>query len=152
MRAYIRHPADVPIEFTATDERSVEHVASLAEGDEGTSPEKSMAQDVSLGGLSFSSTQRLTVGSLVNIKIPIVDPPFEAQAKVIWCLSRPDRFEAGIEFTSKEDAFTARMVEQVCHIEHYRMWVQEVEGRTIDGEHAAEEWIGKFAHDFPDIT
>lgn len=152
MRAYIRHPADVPIEFTAADERSVEHVASLVDDDDGASPEKSVAQDISLGGLSFSSKQRLQVGSLVNIKIPIVDPPFEAQAKVIWCLSRPDRFEAGIEFTSKEDAFTARMVEQVCHIEHYRMWVQEVEGRTIDGEHAAEEWIGKFAHDFPDIT
>jgi hypothetical protein len=32
------------------------------------------------------------------------------------------------------------------------MWVKEVEGRDLDGEHAAEEWIGKFAHDFPDIT
>jgi hypothetical protein len=153
MRAYIRHPADVPLEFTAVDELSSEEgVSSSNEGDDCVAPEKSVAQDVSLGGLSFSSSQKLKVGSLVNIRIPIVDPPFEAQAKVIWCLSRPDRFEAGIEFTSKEDAFTARMVEQVCHIEHYRMWVQEVEGRTIDGEHAAEEWIGKFAHDFPDIT
>jgi hypothetical protein len=153
MRAYIRHPADVPIEFTAVEELSSEegeHNPGL--DDSSASPEKTVAQDVSLGGLSFSSKQRLTVGSIVNIKIPIVDPPFQAQAKVIWCLSRPDRFEAGIEFTSREDAFTARMVEQVCHIEHYRMWVQEVEGRTIDGEHAAEEWIGKFAHDFPDIT
>ena len=25
-------------------------------------------------------------------------------------------------------------------------------GRTLDGEHAAEEWIGKFAQDFPDIS
>lgn len=153
MRAYIRHPADVPIEFTAVDELSPENGAESLGAEGGhVALEKSVAQDVSLGGLSFSSKHRLKVGSVVNIKIPIVDPPFEAQAKVIWCLSRPDRFEAGIEFTSREDAFTARMVEQVCHIEHYRMWVQEVEGRTIDGEHAAEEWIGKFAHDFPDIT
>ena len=154
MRAYIRHPADVPIEFTKADESPSSKEVDIADGSASAEEliEKSVAQDVSLGGLSFSSAQRLQVGSIVNIKIPIVDPPFEAQAKVIWCLSRPDRFEAGIEFTNKEDAFTARMVEQVCHIEHYRMWVQEVEGRTIDGEHAAEEWIGKFAHDFPDIT
>lgn len=137
MRAYIRHPADVPIEFSPITD---------------VKPVKTNTQDVSLGGLSFSTDQKLKVGSVVKIKIPIVNPPFEAQAKVIWCLARPDRFEAGIEFTDEKDAYRARMVEQVCHIEHYRMWVQEVEGRTLDGEHAAEEWIGKFAEDFPDIT
>ncbi len=137
MRAYIRHPADVPIEF-----------APLSEQD----GERSQAQDISLGGLSFSSSQRLRVGSLVKICIPIVEPPFEAEARVIWCLSRPDRYEAGIEFTSSQDAFTARMVEQICHIEHYRMWVKEVEGRDLDSEHAAAEWIAKYAQDFPNIT
>jgi len=137
MRAYIRHPADVPIEFSpVSDIKSV----------------KTVAQDISLGGLSFSSAERLSVDSIVKIRIPIVEPPFEAEARVIWCLSRPDRFEAGIEFISEKDAYTARMVEQVCHIEHYRLWVKEVEGRTIDGENAAEEWIGKFAQDFPDIS
>ncbi|MFT6031172.1 MAG: hypothetical protein ACI8O8_002922 [Oleiphilaceae bacterium] len=137
MRAYIRHPADVPIEFLpVSDVKAV----------------RSITQDVSLGGLSFSSKVKLTVGAIVNVKIPIVDPAFEAEAKVIWCLSRPDRYEAGIEFTSEQDAYTARMVEQVCHIEHYRLWVKEVEGRDLDGEHAAKEWIGKFAQDFPNIT
>ena len=137
MRAYIRHPADVPIEFLPVSD---------------IEPEKTIAQDVSLGGLSFSSKQRLTVGSVVNVRIPIVDPPFEAEAKVVWCLSRPDRYEAGIEFTTEQGAFSARMVEQICHIEHYRMWVKEVEGRNLDCEHAAEEWIGKFAEDFPNIS
>ncbi len=137
MRAYIRHPADVPIEFSPVLD---------------VQPEKTVAQDVSMGGLSFCSNKRLTVGSVVKVRIPIVEPPFEAEAKVIWCLSRPDRYEAGIEFTTEQDAFSARMVEQVCHIEHYRMWVQEVEGRDIDCEHAAEEWIGKFAQDFPTIS
>jgi hypothetical protein len=137
MRAYIRHPADVPIEFLPiTDVEAV----------------KTITQDVSLGGLSFSSKVKLPVGAIVKVRIPIVEPAFEADAKVIWCLSRPDRYEAGIEFISEQDAYTARMVEQVCHIEHYRMWVKEVEGRDLDGELAAEEWIGKFAHDFPDIT
>lgn len=136
MRAYIRHPADVPIEFSPITEQ-------LAE--------KNLTQDVSMGGLSFSSSKRLTVGTRVKIKIPLVEPTFEAEANVIWCLARPDRFEAGIEFINKDDAFTARMVEQVCHIEHYRMWVKEVEGRSLDGEEAAAEWISKYASDFPKI-
>lgn len=138
MRAYIRHPADVPIEFVPASERNV-------------SEEKAITQDVSLGGLSFSSHQRLPVGETVKVRIPIVEPPFEAQARVIWCLARPDRYEAGIEFISEQDAFTARMVEQICHIEHYRLWVKEVEGRDLDGEHAAMEWISKYAKDFPHI-
>lgn len=136
MRAYIRHPADVPIEFAPVTE---------------TDAETAQAQDVSMGGLSFSSPKRLSVGSTVKIKIPVVEPPFEAEAKVIWCLARPDRYEAGIEFVSEQDAYTARMVEQICHIEHYRLWVKEVEGRQLDGEHAAEEWISKYAKDFPNI-
>jgi len=137
MRAYIRHPADVPIEFSP-----------LADA----SGEQTLAQDVSLGGLSFSSSGKLPVGSIVKVRIPVVNPPFEAEARVVWCLARPDRYEAGIEFVSEQDAYTARMVEQICHIEHYRMWVKEVEGRELDGEHAALEWIDKYAKDFPNMT
>lgn len=137
MRAYIRHPTDVPIEFSPVTDAKTENA---------------VAQDVSMGGLSFSSIQRLNVGSMVKVRIPLVDPPFEANAKVVWCLSRPDRYEAGIEFTSEEDAFSARMVEQICHIEHYRNWVKEVEGRNLSCETAASEWIGKFAEDFPKLS
>lgn len=142
MRAYIRHPSDVPIEFLP--------LAELSEQTKDVYVDQ--LQDVSLGGLSFCTKERLDVGSLVRIRIPVVSPPFEAQAKVIWCLSRPDRYEAGIEFVSSEDAFTARMVEQICHIEHYRMWVKEVEGRELGSEDAANEWIGKYAKDFPNIA
>ena len=142
MRAYIRHPSDVPIEFFPL----------LGDDQEPAAPESNLVQDVSLGGLSFGSTEKLPVGTRVRIRIPVVNPPFEAEARVIWCLSRPDRYEAGIEFTSAEDAYTARMVEQICHIEHYRLWVKEVEGRELDSEGAANEWIGKYAKDFPNIA
>jgi hypothetical protein len=112
----------------------------------------SIAHDISLGGLSFSCTEPLEVDSVVRVRIPVVTPAFEAKARVIWCISRPDRYEAGIEFVDVEDAYRARMVEQICHIEHYRLWVEEVEGRQLDTEMAAREWIGKYASDFPNIT
>lgn len=139
MRAFIRHPSDVPIE--------------LSEAAGGNVPRaKPRVKDVSLGGLSFSCPERLKVGGEVKVRIPIVTPPFEARARVVWCLSQPDRFEAGVEFVDPQDAFAARMVEQICHIEHYRLWVKEVEGRVLDAEEAALEWIGKFAEDFPNLS
>lgn len=41
------------------------------------------------------------------------------------------------------------MVEQVCYIENYRQEVLRKEGRQLDGEAAAREWIDRFAASFP---
>lgn len=109
----------------------------------------STTKDISVGGLSFASRRPYEIGSGVKIRIPVTTPAFEAKAKVIWCLVSADGYEVGVEFNEVEDAYRARMVEQICHIEHYRLWVKEVEGREIDSEHAAKEWIGKFAEEFP---
>ncbi|WP_300318347.1 hypothetical protein [Accumulibacter sp.] len=43
------------------------------------------------------------------------------------------------------------MVEQIQHIEHYRQEVLLVEGRTLDGDSAALEWISRYAALFPSI-
>ncbi len=144
MRAYIRHPSDVPIEFFPLTNEDADDLPAP--------PESNQVQDISLGGLSFCSAESLPVESKVLVKIPAVAPPFEAQARVIWCVPRGSHYEMGIEFTSSEDAYTARMVEQICHIEHYRLWVKEVEGRELDSEGAASEWIGRYAKDFPNIA
>jgi hypothetical protein len=37
------------------------------------------------------------------------------------------------------------MVEQVCHIEHYRKEVMVCEGRQLTSEDAAKEWVAKYA-------
>jgi len=41
------------------------------------------------------------------------------------------------------------MIEQICHIRQYRAEVLATEGRQLDGDQAAREWIQKFADDFP---
>jgi hypothetical protein len=41
------------------------------------------------------------------------------------------------------------MVEQLCQIEDYKAKVLAGEGRLLDGEQAAREWIRKFARRFP---
>ena len=61
-----------------------------------------------------------------------------------------DDFELGVEFLNADDAFRARMVEQVCYIENYKLTVFREEGRRLSLEEAAREWISKFASDFPE--
>jgi hypothetical protein len=41
------------------------------------------------------------------------------------------------------------MIEQICHIEHYRKEVKLAEGRELSSEEAADEWIKRYAGDFP---
>jgi len=48
-----------------------------------------------------------------------------------------------MQFVAPKDACAARMVEQICHIEDYRNRVREIEGRTLDGEQVALQWISK---------
>lgn len=136
MRKYIRHPSDIPIEVDFFE--SHEHLTeSLV--------------NVSLGGLLFHSNERMNIGKLLKIKIPFVEPEFETSAKVVWCEYSENNYEIGVELLDKDDAYRTRMVEQVCHIEHYKREVETLEGRHLSGAEAAAEWIEKFGHEFPRI-
>ena len=143
IRAFIRHPVDVPIELS----EPVSGRSPVADID----PLQLRARNISSGGVSLLTDKYMSPNSIIQLSIRLVKPPFETYAQVVWCEALESRFELGLQFMRHQDEFAARMVEQVCHIEHYRMWVQEVEGRDLDCEHAAEEWIGKFAQDFPNI-
>ncbi|HEX5127358.1 MAG TPA: PilZ domain-containing protein [Rhodocyclaceae bacterium] len=132
-RAYMRHPANMPIEIRCETPSEVP---------------KRRLKDVSLGGLSCSSTWPLLVDTIVNISIPVTQPPFELRGRVVWCVRHGQRFDLGIAFMDTDDAFAARMIEQICHIENYRSEVLRQEGRVLDSETAAKEWIEKFAPNF----
>jgi len=79
----------------------------------------------------------------------MVDPVLEIPGRVIWCRPADESYELGIEYQGEKDVYSLRMVEQICHIEHYRKEVQTREGRKISSEEAAREWIAKFAGEFP---
>ena len=68
---------------------------------------------------------------------------------VVWCEKKGNAYEIGIEFENSRDAFRLRMIEQICHIEHYRKEVARLEGRELNAQEAAKEWISKYAGDFP---
>jgi hypothetical protein len=137
MRQFIRHPIDVPIEIGIGDDVPASGYHT---------------HDISLGGLAFRSGCAVRPGSMVDISIGYVQPPFQAHARVAWCKPHPlSGYELGVTFLDDDDAFRARMVEQLCHIEDYRRAVQRTEGREMDVDQAAAEWIEKYAAHFPEI-
>lgn len=136
MRSYIRHPSDIPIEFCQ------DAVAAV---------ETRNLRDVSRGGLSFISSTPLELGTVIRVRIGHVEPAFEALCSVSWCRRHEGHYLIGVKFLDAQDVYRARLVEQVCHIEHYKNLVFEREGRVLSGEQAAREWILKYAKDFPEL-
>lgn len=132
MRRYIRHPSDIPIEFKIAG-----------------NPIREPLKNVSAGGLCFRAHLRIQPGSDIHLVIPIQTPPFEADGIVAWCHSAGRGFEVGVRFHGDGSQFALRMVEQICHIEQYRRHILRHEGRRLNGEQAAEEWIGRYAKRFP---
>jgi hypothetical protein len=132
-RSFIRHTVDVPLEVRVLP---------------GAPARAKQALNVSEGGLAFTATNCLPINSIIELRIPTVDPPFEAQARVAWCRAENGKYLVGVQFLDKNDAFQSRMVQQVCAIENYRKEQME-QGRVLDSQQAASEWITKFAGRFP---
>jgi hypothetical protein len=138
IRKFIRHPAGVPLQVTLdwVEEENDESVDQTI-------------TNVSLGGLAFVSQKPLEVLQRVRICIPLLQQDNYLVGNVVWCEKSGKSYEIGIEFEKTRDAFRIRMIEQICHIEHYRKEVERLEGRELSAQEAAGEWISKYAGDFP---
>lgn len=132
MRSFIRHPTDIPIEIRLEDQ----------------SCKQQPLCNVSSGGLCFQYPEAPPVGGVFIVRIALTAPPFEACCRVVWCQADVGSWQVGVEFLDQEDLFRLRMVEQICHIEHYRSTVRVNEGRTLSSHEAAVEWIERYAEAF----
>ncbi len=133
MRRFIRHPSDIPIAYSVG----------------ATSAHAEHLRDVSRGGLCFTSETPMKTGSDIHIEIGLDESPFEADGTVAWCKRECGAYAVGVEFNDNSTQFSVRMIEQICHIEHYRYEMLESEGRDLSTEEAAQEWVDKYAADFP---
>lgn len=134
-RQYIRHPTDIPIHWKLGDI---------------VPPGNEYLRNISEGGLAFLSQVNIPIGATIEIHIPIERPEVSIRGEVVWC--RPfdqGGFEIGVRFIDAAQRFKMRMVEQVCHIEHYKREIFNQEGRDLTSEAAALEWIKRFAKEFP---
>lgn len=134
-REFIRHPSDIPIEVEVE-----EHIE-----------DHDRLKNISAGGLSFHSSQPIEQDRILTLRIMAVQPPFETRGKVMWCRKTEQGYDVGIELLNRDQVYHARMVEQICHIEHYKREVLKTEGRSLSGEQAAKEWIARFANEFPSL-
>ncbi len=137
-RTFIRHPSDVPLQV------------SLQWVDEGPSshPFESL-HNISLGGLAFRSPKALAVGQRLKVSFPLLSDHQALGGKVVWITGQQGRFEIGVQFNDPDELYCLRMIEQICHIEHYRREVSLTEGRQLSSEQAAQEWIPRYAQSFP---
>jgi hypothetical protein len=134
-REFLRHTVHVPLELD-----------SIA----GSAPLVEHGVNVSLGGLAFLANTCPDIGEVFRLRIRVVEPAFEADARVAWCRPEAEKFLVGVTFLDATAAFKSRMVQQVCSIENYRQEVQQREGRALTPQEAASEWITKYAGRFPD--
>ncbi len=137
MRKYIRHPSSIPVRI-----RQIEPV----------NDRDSALVNVGYGGLAMHFPTDIESGTEVELLIDLVDPAVVMTGTVVWSEQQADGYLLGVQFKNDADVFQMRMVEQVCHIEHYRQELELKEGRKLSSEQAAAEWIEKFAGDFPGIN
>lgn len=135
MRRYVRQSTNLPVAVSAQ--------SAVIEAS-GEAAMKSLSQ----GGLSCQLPTAVSIGTIVKIEIASVSPPYSGMGEIVWCQQCDEYFEVGVRFTDTEEAFKARMVQQVCQVERYRKRVFEQEGRLLDAEQAAAEWIEKYAENF----
>lgn len=135
---YIQHPCSIPAQI------------SLCEAPYTESHQK----DASIHtGISLVTDTFFATGTELEVEISIHQPGFKATGKVAWCLPIEDGlFRTGICFNDADTAYKVRMVEQLCYIEQYRRTVEREEGRKLNQEDAAREWITYFAKDFPALN
>jgi hypothetical protein len=134
-REFLRHTVHVPLEVDRAGE---------------SGPLVEEALNVSYGGLAFHSPECPEVGEILRLRIPTVEPAFEARARVAWCRPEAGQYLVGVQFLDSAAAFRSRMVQQVCSIENYRQEAERRQGRPVTTREAAAEWIARYAGRFPD--
>lgn len=131
-REYIRHPSNIPLEVVL-----------------GKISEACLALDVAEGGLCFISEHAADLQQGITIAFPLCTPTFTVDGFVRWCLKTGNQYLVGVAFRSDAINYAVRMVEQVCHIENYREQIKQQQGIELSSQEAANQWIQKYAAEFP---
>lgn len=134
MRGFLRHPSCVPVELQLCRQSIL--------------PRQHL-QHINLGGIACNSSRALSRGAAVELSIPMLGASAKCLGVVAWCQRQHDTYLVGVAFTDPDILFRARMVQQVCQIEHYRLQREQELGVPLTTECVAAEWVSKHAAQFP---
>ncbi len=104
--------------------------------------------NVSFGGMSFIANDRFQINQKIRVKFPILNSRAALTCKVIWCNKSKRGYEVGLEFDDAEEVERLKMIDQISDIENYRKRMESIEGRPMNSEQAAREWIKQYAGEF----
>lgn len=133
MRRFLRHPSDMPVELVLRKQ---------------TFLPKQRLNNISLGGVACNSPRGFRRGTAVELRIPLLGDQARYPGIVAWCRKQSLDYLVGIAFIDEDTLFRARMVEQVCQIEHYRHQRELELGEQLPIEAIAQEWITQHAVEF----
>jgi c-di-GMP-binding flagellar brake protein YcgR len=100
-RRYIRHPAEIAVEY------------SVSGGQEKMSD---LTKDISFGGMRFQGKSYIEPGTILNLSFPSIHPEYEVSGRVVWCTQKKDHVEMGLEFLDENEAYRARIIEEISHL------------------------------------
>lgn len=134
MRQFLRHPCDLPVELIIRKQ---------------TFLPRQRLYNISLGGVACNAPRGFRRGTSVELHIPLLGDAARCPGVVAWSRKQANDYLVGVAFIDEDTLFRARMVEQVCQIEHYRRQRELESGEALSIEGTALEWIAHNAADFP---
>jgi hypothetical protein len=109
--------------------------------------ESSYINNLSASGAAFNSMVEIERGAVVMLHLPPRNPVLRTPARVVWTRKMAFHYTVGVEFLRQDEQFRTQMVEMVRRIETFRNDALR-DGRYLDEQQAAIEWIEKFARDY----
>lgn len=135
-QGFIKHPEDIPLDYSVDAEQKQQFV-------------NVQMLNVHDGGMVFGACSPVPIGVKINIRVSINGEELSLCGVVTHCIQLDDdHCDIGVQFKQDNEHYAMRMIEQACHIEHYRKaW--SAHGRKLTEDEAAKEWIARFAPSFP---
>ena len=139
-RRFIRHPLCFPLSYTVVQKKLKKDQESV----------RSETINVSLVGLLFPSQQPVDPKSKIVLKMPFENKVFNIRAQVVRCIpnAQTKLYDVAVSFLKTQEAFKARMIEQIYLIAGYRDMLSLQLGKEVSLEDASRRWIKKYSARF----
>jgi len=142
-RNFIRHPVYLPLSYNIVEKSLKKNSKSI----------RAKTTNVSLGGLLFPSKRPVGPKSRIVIKMPFENKVFNVKAQVVRCIQNSETklYDIAVNFSKAQEAFKAKMIEQIYQIAGYREMLRVQSGKDISMEEASRRWVDLYSARFKSL-
>jgi c-di-GMP-binding flagellar brake protein YcgR len=147
-RHFIRHPVCLPLSYQVIEKGPKKDLKTDSKKDQ--EDVRSQTTNISLGGLLFPSKHSIDPESRIVIKMPFENKVFNVKAQVVRCMlnSETKLYDIAVNFLRTQEAFKAKMIEQIYLIAGYRDMLRIQSGKEVSLEEASRKWIKRYSARF----